>query len=159
MLPACRTADATFAIPQFALTRSDIDAFLDELRGFHMAFRDCLARQEPRDQFFHSLVGQFSPLARQSIAPMALHVEGGTVRAMPRLIREALWDEAAMRETYHRLVQGEMGEPDGVLLLDETGFAKKGQDSVGVARQYCGALGKVEHCQVGVFAAYASRQG
>jgi SRSO17 transposase len=52
-----------------------------------------------------------------------------------------------------------MGEPDGVLIVDETGFAKKGQDSVGVARQYCGALGKVENCQVGVFAAYASRQG
>jgi SRSO17 transposase len=65
----------------------------------------------------------------------------------------------AVLETYHRLVQDEMGEPDGVLLIDETGFAKKGQDSVGVARQYCGILGKVENCQVGVFAAYASRQG
>ena len=52
-----------------------------------------------------------------------------------------------------------MGEPDGVLMFDETGFVKKGQDSVGVARQYCGTLGKVENCQVGVFAAYASRQG
>jgi SRSO17 transposase len=90
---------------------------------------------------------------------MALHVEGGTVRAMPRLIREALWDEAAMRETYQRWVQGEMGEPDGVLRLDETGFAKKGQDSLGGARQDCGALGQVENCQGGGGAAYASRQG
>jgi SRSO17 transposase len=78
---------------------------------------------------------------------------------MQRLVSDALWDEAAMLETYHRLVQDEMGEPDGVLIVDETGFAKKGQDSVGVARQYCGALGKVENCQVGGFAAYASRQG
>ena len=52
-----------------------------------------------------------------------------------------------------------MGDPDGVLMCDETGFVKKGQDSVEVARQYCGTLGKVENCQVGVFAAYASRHG
>ena len=159
MLPACRTADETFAIPQFALTRSDIDPFLDELHGFHTAFRACFTRQEPRDQFFHYMVGQFSALERKSIEPIALQVEGGKVRAMQRLVSEALWDEAAMLETYHRLVQDEMGEPDGVLIVDETGFAKKGHDSVGVARQYCGSLGKVENCQVGVFAAYASRQG
>jgi len=153
MFPACRTADETFAIPQFALTRSDIDSFMDELRGFHPAFRACFTRQEPRDQFCNYMVGQFSPLERKSIEPMALQVEGGKVRAMQRLVSDALWDEAAMRETYHRLVQDEMGEPDGVLIIDETGFAKKGQDSVGVARQYCGSLGKVENCQVGVFAA------
>ena len=159
MLPACRTAGEPFALPQFALTRSDIETFMDELREFHTAFRGCFARQEPRDQFFHYMVGQFSPLARKSIEPMALQVEGGKVRAMQRLVSEALWDEDAMLETYHGLVQDEMGEPDGVLIVDETGFGKKGQDSVGVARQYCGALGKVENCQVGVFAAYASRQG
>ena len=159
MLPVCRTADETFAIPQFALTRSDIDSFLDELRGFHTAFRACFRRQEPRDQFFNYMVGQFSALERKSIEPMALQVEGGKVRAMQRLVSEALWDEDAMLETYHRLVQDEMGEPDGVLIVDETGFVKKGAASVGVARQYCGSLGKVENCQVGVFAAYASRQG
>jgi SRSO17 transposase len=159
MLPACRTAGEPFAIPQFALTRSDLDSFMDELRGFHTAFRACFARQEPRDQFFNYMVGQFSALERKSIEPMALQVEGGKVRAMQRLVSEALWDEDAMLETYHRLVQDEMGEPDGVLIVDETSFAKKGQDSVGVARQYCGSLGKVENCQVGVFAAYASRQG
>jgi SRSO17 transposase len=64
-----------------------------------------------------------------------------------------------MRWNYHQLVADEMGAPDGVLMFDETGFVKKGQDSVGVARQYCGTLGKVENCQVGVFAAYASRHG
>ena len=159
MLPACRTADEMFAIPQFALTRRDLDTFIDELRGFHTAFRGCFTRQEPRDQFFNYMVGQFSTLERKSIEPMALQVEGGNVRAMQRLVSDALWDEAAMLETYHRLLQEEMGEPDGVLIIAETGFAKKGQDSVGVARQYCGSLGKVENCQVGVFAAYASRQG
>jgi hypothetical protein len=60
MLPACRTADETFAIPQFALTWSDINSFMEELRGFHTAFRACFARQEPRDQFFN-LCGSDSP--------------------------------------------------------------------------------------------------
>ena len=153
MFPACRTAGEPFAMPQFALTRSDIDSFMDALRGFHTAFRACFTRQEPRDQFFHYMVGQCSALERKSIEPIALQVEGGKVRAMQRLVSEVLWDEAAMRETYHRLVQDEMGEPDGVLIVDETGFVKKGQDSVGVARQYGGALGKVANCQVGVLAA------
>ena len=83
MLPVCRTADATFAIPQCALTRSDIDAFLEELRGYHTAFRPCFMRQEPRDQFFNYMVGQCSALERKSIEPMALQVAGGKVRAMP----------------------------------------------------------------------------
>jgi SRSO17 transposase len=159
MVPACRTAGEPVAIPQFALTRSDLDTFMDELRGFHTAFRGCFARQEPRDQFCHYMVGQFSPLERKSIEPLALQVEGGKVRAMQRRVSDALWDEDAMLETYHRVVQDEMGEADGVVIIDETGFAKKGHDSVGVARQYCGSLGKVEKCHVGVFAAYASRQG
>jgi SRSO17 transposase len=132
---------------------------MEELREFHTAFRACFARQEPRDQFFNYMVGQFSTVERKSIEPMALQVEGGNVRAMQRLVSDALWDDEAMLRTYHHLVQEEMGEPDGVVIVDETGFPNKGQDSVGVARQYCGSLGKVDTCQVGVFAAYASRQG
>src|SRR5262249_43194379 len=78
---------------------------------------------------------------------------------MQRFISDVRWDEAQMVWNYHQLVADALGDPDGVLMFDETGFVKKGQDSVGVARQYCGTLGKVEHCQVGVFAGYASRQG
>ena len=105
------------------------------------------------------MVGQFSKLERKSIEPMALQVEGGTIRGMQRFISDVLWDEEQMRWNYHQLVADEMGDPDGVLMFDETGFVKKGKDSVGVARQYCGTLGKVENCQVGVFAGYASRHG
>jgi len=103
--------------------------------------------------------GQFSELARQSIAPMALQVEGGNVRAMPRCISDAVWDDAPMLPTYHRLVDDEMGDPEGVVIVDASGFPKKGRHSVGVARQRGGALGTVETCQVGVLAAYASRDG
>src|SRR5262249_1202802 len=74
-------------------------------------------------------------------------------------ISDVCWDEEQMRWNYHQLVADELGDPEGVLMFDETGFVKKGTDSVGVARQYCGTLGKVENCQVGVFAGYATRQG
>jgi SRSO17 transposase len=159
MLPACRTTSEGFAIPTFDLTPCDVEGFLDELWEFQSAFHDCFARSEPRAYFFDYMVGQFSRLERKSIEPMALHVEGGTVRGMQRFLSDVRWDEEQMRWNYHQLVAAEMGDPDGVLMFDETGFVKKGQDSVGVARQYCGTLGKVENCQVGVFAGYASRQG
>jgi SRSO17 transposase len=159
MLPACRTESAAYAIPTFDIIPSDVEGFLEELWEFQAAFHDCFARSEPRAHFFDYMVGQLSPLERKSIEPMALHVEGGTVRGLQRFISDVDWDEEQMRWNYHQLVADAMGEPDGVLMFDETGFVKKGQDSVGVARQYCGRLGKVENCQVGVFAGYTSRQG
>jgi SRSO17 transposase len=100
-----------------------------------------------------------SQLERTSIEPMALQVEGGTIRGMQRFLRDVVWDEEQMQWNYHQLVAEEMGDPAGVLMFDETGCIKKGKDSVGVARQYCGPLGKVENCQVGVFAGYVSRYG
>ena len=159
MLPACRTAGDEFAIPTFDLTPRDVARFTDELQEFQGLFHDCFPRSEPRAHFFAYMVGQLSPLERKSIEPMALRVPGGSVRGLQRCLSEVPWDEEHMRWIYHQLVADELGAPDGVLMFDETGFVKKGTDSVGVGRQYCGTLGKVEHCQVGVFAGYASRQG
>jgi SRSO17 transposase len=132
---------------------------MDELWAFQSAFHDCFARSEPHQHFFDYMVGQFSALERKSIEPMALQVEGGTIRGMQRFLSDVVWDEEQMLWNYHHFVADEMGVPSGILMFDETGFVKKGKDSVGVARQYCGSLGKVENCQVGVFAAYASRLG
>jgi SRSO17 transposase len=159
MLPVCRTEGEGFSIPTFDVVPSDVEGFMDELQEFQSAFHDCFARSEPRVHFFDYMVGQFSKLERKSIEPMALQVEGGTIRGMQRFISDALWDEEQMLWNYHQLVAEAMGDPEGVLMFDETGFVKKGADSVGVARQYCGTLGKVENCQVGVFAGYASRHG
>jgi SRSO17 transposase len=105
------------------------------------------------------MVGPLSPLERQSLEPRALAVDGGNVRGMPRFMREDLWDEAQRRHISHQRVYDEMGDPDGVVMVDERGCAKQGQDSVGVARPYGGTLGTVEPGQVGVLAAYASRHG
>jgi len=146
-------------MPTFDVGPSDVEGFMEELWEFQSAFHDCFARSEPRAHFFDYMVGQFSKLERKSIEPMALQVEGGTIRGMQRFISDVHWDEEQMRWNYHQLVADEMGAPEGVLMFDESGFVKKGHDSVGVARQYCGTLGKVENCQVGVFAAYASRHG
>jgi SRSO17 transposase len=159
MLAACRTNGEGFAIPPFDLVPSDVEGFMEELWEFQSAFHDCFARSEPRAHVFDSMVGQCSKLERKSIEPMALHIEGGTIRGMQRFISDVHWDEEQMRWNYHQLVADELGEPEGVLMFDETGLVKKGKDSVGVARQYCGTLGKVENSQVGGFAGYSSRQG
>ena len=159
MLPACRTAGEGFAIPTFDIVPSDVEGFLEALWEFQSTFHDCFARSEPRAHFFDYMVGQCSQLERKSIEPMALQVEGGTIRGLQRFISAVRWDEEQMLWNYHQLVAEEMGEPDGILLFDETSFVKKGNDSAGVARRYCGTLGKVENCQIGVFAGYASRHG
>lgn len=159
MLPACRTNGDLFAIPKFTVEKDDVVDFLEELKGFHDEFRDCFSRSEPRENLFRYMVGQFSELERKSIEPIALTVEDGRVRSMQRAISDAVWDEEKILIKYRSMVNEDMGNPNGVLLFDETGFVKKGNDSVGVARQYCGTAGKVENCQVAVFAAYASPYG
>ena len=159
MLPRCRTTGEPFVIPPFDVQVRDVEGFMDELQAFQSVFHDCFARSETRAHFLDYMVGQYSPLARKSIEPMALAVEGGRVRSLQRFLSETVWDEEQMRWNYHQLVADEFGEPEGVLMFDESAFVKKGHDSAGVARQYCGTLGKGEHCQVGVFAGYASRQG
>jgi SRSO17 transposase len=159
MLAACRTNGEGFAIPTFDLVPSDVEGFMEALWEFQSVFHDCFVRSAPRAHFFDSMVGQCSKLERKSIEPMALHIDGGTIRGMQRFISDGSWDEEQMRWNYHQLVADAMGDPEGVLMFDETGFVKKGHDSVGVARQYGGTLGKVENGQVGVFAGYASRQG
>jgi SRSO17 transposase len=159
MLPDCRAKGDLFAIPKFEVNREDVDGFLEELKGFHEEFRDCFSRVEPHESFFRYMVGQLSELERKSIEPIALSVEQASVRSMQRAVSEVFWDEAKILKKHRSMVNEDMGDPNGVVLFDESGFLKKGADSVGVAKQYCGGIGKVENCQVGVFAAYASPHG
>ena len=121
MLPACRTAGEAFAVPTFDLVRSDVEGFMEKLWEFQAAFHDCFTRSEPRAHFFDYMVGQLSPLERKSIEPMALQGEGGTIRGLQRFISDVRWDEEQMQWNYHQLVADAMGEPDGVLMFDETG--------------------------------------
>jgi len=139
--------------------KEDVSDFFKELEGFHEQFADCFSRQEPRDNFFQYMVGQMSHLERKSIEPIALSVEDAKVRAMQHFISDVVWDEERIVSRYRGMVADDMGDAEGILIFDETSFVKKGNDSAGVSRQYCGSIGKVENCQVGVFAAYASRHG
>jgi SRSO17 transposase len=78
---------------------------------------------------------------------------------MQRLLRRADWDVDGVRDDVRGYVIEQLGDPDGVLIADDTGFLKKGTGSAGVQRQYSGTAGRTENCQVGVFLAYASRYG
>jgi SRSO17 transposase len=159
MLPSTRCGEHLYPVPKFDLGKADVKDFMNELRGFHEQFYDCFQRSESREHFLHYMAGQFSPLERKSIEPIALAVEDGNVRAMQRFVSDAPWDDDNIGAKYRSCVNDDLGSPDGALLFDESGFVKKGQDSIGVAKQYCGTIGKVENCQVGVFAAYVSENG
>ena len=159
MLPECRCETDPYPIPKFNLEKKDITDFIQELKDFHEQFQQCFSRQEPRDNFFQYMVGQLSQVERKSIEPIALSVKDGKVRAMQFFVSDVVWHDEEVVSVYRSMISEDMGDPDGVLIFDESGFVKKGDDSAGVARQYCGNIGKVENCQVGVFAAYASRHG
>ena len=80
-------------------------------------------------------------------------------RTIQRVLDRSVWDADAVRDDLREQVIAELGDPDGVLVVDETGFLKKGAKSCGVARQYSGTAGRIENCQIGVFLGYASPRG
>jgi len=159
MLPEVRSQEDLYSIPKFTVERGDVGSFINELKGFHEVFRDCFHRSESRGHFYRYMVGQFSELERKSIEPIALNVEHGNVRPMQRFVSDAEWDDNRMLTKYHSLVNEDMGSANGAIIFDESAVVKKGGESIGVSRQYCGTVGKVDNCQVGVYAAYASPSG
>jgi SRSO17 transposase len=159
MMPHIRSDEHLCSVPKFDLVKSDVKNFTNELRGFHEQFADCFTRSESREHFYNYMAGQFSDLERKSIEPIALAVKDGNVRAMQRFVSDTPWDDNKIGIKYRSMVNDDLGDANGSLIFDESGFVKKGQDSIGVARQYCGTIGKVDNCQVGVFAAYASEHG
>ena len=159
MLPDSRQTEYLYPVPQFDLGQKDVEDFDRELKGFYEHFADCFERSESRDHFYNFMAGQFSKIERKSIEPIAIAIEGGNVRSMQRFVSIAPWDDIKIMTKYRNLVNEDLAHPDGALIFDESGFVKKGDESIGVAKQYCGCLGKVENCQVGVFAAYTSPYG
>ncbi len=145
--------------PPLDLTPQDVEELADELVAYHAEFADLYYRVEQAHWGYKYLQGLLAPLESKAIQPMAMNLEGGNIQAMQQFIGQGCWEDDKLLQKHWKLVDGTLGEEDGVWIVDESGFPKKGNHSVGVARQWCGQLGKVENCQVGVFAAYASRQG
>lgn len=116
-------------------------------------------RAEPRRRAMAYLRGLLSPTERKNSWQLAEASGDVTPYGLQHLLRRALWDPAAVRDELRTYVTEHLGEPTAVLVIDETGFLKKGRHSAGVARQYSGTAGRVENCQIGVFLTYASRHG
>ncbi len=159
MLPESRQEDFLFEVPAFNIDKNDIENMSEELIGFHENFSDCFHRSESRGHFYRYMVGLFSEIDRKSIEPIALAVEDGKVRPMQRFISDAEWNEKKTEHKFRNMVNDDLGHPDGAVVFDESSFIKKGLESIGVARQYAGSIGKVENCQVSVFGAYTSPYG
>jgi SRSO17 transposase len=116
-------------------------------------------RVEPRRQARAYLTGLLAPVERKNGWQLAEAAGDATPHRMQRLLNAACWDPDAVRDDLRTYVVEHLGHRDGVLIVDETGFVKKGEKSVGVQRQYSGTAGRVENCQLGVFLAYASPTG
>jgi SRSO17 transposase len=104
-------------------------------------------------------MGLLSPVERKNGWQLAEQLHERGPHGVQRLLNAADWDADAVRDDLRAYVVDHLGDPHAVLIVDETGFLKKGTKSAGVARQYSGTAGRRENCQVGVFLAYASRQG
>ena len=162
IIPAAATlvAPPSGRPPVINLAPRDLTDLADQLLAYHALFAPLFQRSEQRAWALTYLQGQLADLQRKSIEPIALAHPDGNVQAMQQFISLGAWDDAAVLKTHQQLVADTLGDPDsGVLILDGCDFPKQGSHSVGVARQWCGALGKVANCQASVLACYASQHG
>src|ERR1700727_2410597 len=116
-------------------------------------------RVEPRLRARAYVRGLLAPLASKNGWTLAEAAGDATPDGMQRLLNAAAWDADGVRDDVRGYGAGHLGSAEGVLIVDETGFLKKGTRSAGVQRQYSGTAGRVENCQLGVFCAYATGKG
>ena len=146
--------------PSWELSVEDLEVVGTELNEFTDLFRGAFRRIEPTELFALYLQGLLSRTERKNSEAMALALEGPrAVRGLQRFLRDYPWDESWMRQRHWELTAESLSDAQGVWSIDACEFAKKGKDSVGVAPQYCGALGKTANCQSGVFICYTSPRG
>src|SRR5437870_3818427 len=140
-------------------TQRQVKSWADELTSVGERIGGHFARSEPRRRALGYIQGLLSATERKNGWQLAEHLGDPTPDGVQHLLARAGWDADAVRDDLLGYVGEHLGRPDGVLVVDETGFLKKGTKSCGVARQYSGTAGRIENCQVGVFLGYSSTKG
>jgi len=142
------------------LDADDIEMMAKELVSFHQCFHDAYGRIEHHRLGLAYFSGLMSNAEAKSAEPIALEfLDKKSVRSIQMFMKTFRWDHVAMLRTHQKMLAELIATPDGMITVDPSDFPKKGKESVGVARQYCGPLGKVENCQSGVFIGYSSDKG
>lgn len=134
-------------------------AWTEELEAVGNRLSPRFARSEVRQRARDYLLGLLSAVERKNGWQLAEVAGNTTPYGLQHLLGRANWDADLVRDDLRGYVTEHLGDENAILVVDETGFIKKGTNSVGVKRQYTGTAGKTENCQVGVFLAYASRRG
>ena len=148
----------TCLAPECNLSQKDIERFLDELTNYMKLFKPAFQRIEQLKRSTTYVRGLLGGAARKNVEQIALGL-GEKVRSLQYFVGQSPWVSDPVIDIYQKSVGGTLGEADGVALIDESSVIKQGDDSVGVAWQYCGSVGKVANGQVGVYLGYASRKG
>ena len=134
----------------------DVTDWAGELEAVHARIAPRFERAEPRRRALRYLKGLLSHAERKNGWQLAEEAGEPTPDGMQRLLNASRWDPDAVRDDLLAYVRAQLADPGAILVLDETGFLKKGPKSAGVQRQYSGTAGKRENCQIGVFVAYSS---
>jgi SRSO17 transposase len=149
----------TLALSSLQEQLDTVQSWTDQLQMLAQRIAPHFARIEARKQALGYLQGLLSPIERKNGWQLAEQLGHTTPYRVQHLLGRAVWDQDAVRDQLQRYVVENLGDPEGVLVIDETGFLKKGDKSAGVARQYSGTAGRIENCQIGVFLVYASSKG
>ena len=132
-----------------------IKAIGHKLKRFLAKFDDCFGRSEPRGNLETIVEGQLSDLERKSLEPIAL-AAGVAPRTLQDFVASGNWDHHRMRDQAQRIVATEHADPRSIGVIDESANPKKGNETCGVYRQWCGNSGKVDNCVVGVHLGYVA---
>ncbi|HLE62158.1 MAG TPA: IS701 family transposase [Pyrinomonadaceae bacterium] len=154
----CRIEIETCPAPECNLGQKDVKLFLNELKKYIKLFRPAFQRVEQMKGSQNYLYGLLGNTLRKNVEQMALGLRE-KVRSLQYFVGESQWNSERVIAIHQGLIGETLGEADGVVLIDESSAVKQGTESVGVAAQYCGSVGKIANGQVGVYLGYASRKG